>query len=700
MNKIIYSVMFAFLLSACTTTQVEQAQTETQMNHKIDRSVMPTPGPAPEINLDKPQSFTLDNGLKVMVVENHKLPRVSMNLTLDNPPVVEGEKAGVAQLLSSMLGNGTSTMSKDDYNEEIDFYGAYVGLRSSGASVSSLSKYFPQILSLTAQGALDPLLTQEEFDSEKAKMLEGMKADAKNVSSVARNVRNALGFGLTHPFGEFPTEETVENVTLADVRQFYQENFVPGNAYLVIVGDIQFNDAQKLVTENFSNWKTGAVKRQNFTEPTNLRTAQIDFIDMPNAVQSEVATINVANVKMTSPDFYAAMMANQILGGGGEGRLFLNLRETHGWTYGSYSRISPDKESNLFTTTASVRNAVTDSAVVEMLGELQRIRTELVSEEELANAKAKYIGNYVMEVEKPETVARFALNKETQDLPDNFYENYIKNLNAVTPEEVRAAAQKYFGKDNARIVVVGKSEDVLPALKKLNMPINYYNRYAQPVEAPKQVEVSADVTAEGVINNYLKAIGGADKAKSIKTLHTTFEMTGAAPQPIQGQIKNMAPNKEVMTMNMNGMEVMKQVFDGQTLKISGMMGSSEKSGEDVAAQAAKKGIIEQAFYTADQLEIKGMSQVDGKDAYKIEVTKGNDTITEYYDASSYLLVQSVAVQKSPQGEMAVTSKFKDYKTVEGIQMPHTIEQSVGPQNMVLNIQNYTVNSGVSASDFE
>ncbi|MGI9525728.1 MAG: M16 family metallopeptidase [Weeksellaceae bacterium] len=700
MNKIIYSVVFAFLLSACTTTKVEQAQTETQMNSEIDRSVMPTPGPAPEINLKKPQSFTLDNGLKVMVVENHKLPRVSMNLSLDNPPVVEGDKAGVSALLSSMLGNGTSKISKDAYNEEIDFYGAYVGLSAGGASVSALSKYFPKVLSLAAQGALDPLLTKEEFESEKAKMLEGMRADAKNVASVASNVRGALAYGLQHPFGEFPTEETVENITFEDVKKFYKENFVPGDAYLVIVGDIKFEEAKKLATDNFANWKVAKVKRQNFTEPKNLQTAQIDFIDMPNAVQSEVATINVANIKMTSPDFYAAMMANQILGGGGEGRLFLNLREKHGWTYGSYSSLRPDKETNLFSTTASVRNAVTDSAVVEMINELQRIRTELVSDEELANAKAKYIGNYVMEVEKPETVARFALKKETQDLPDNFYENYIKNLNAVTPEEVRAAAQKYFGKDNARIVVVGKSEDVLPALKKLNMPINYYDRYAKPVEAPKEVKVSSDVTATGVVNNYLKTIGGAEKAKSIKSLVTTFEMTGAAPQPIQGQIKTMAPNKEVMTMNMNGMEVMKQVFDGKTLKVSGMMGSSEKSGDDVATQAAKKGIIEQAFYTADQLELKGMSQVNGQNAYKVEVTKGNDKITEYYDAESHLLVQSVVKQKTPQGDVAVTSVFKDYKAVNGVQMPHTIEQSVGPQNMVLKIKSYTVNSGVSKSDFE
>lgn len=700
MNKIIYSVIFAFLLSACTTTQVKQAQNETQMTQGIDRSVMPTPGPSPEIKLKKPQSFTLDNGLKVLVVENHKLPRISMNLTLDNPPVAEGDKAGVSRLLTSMLGNGTSQISKDDYNEEIDFYGASVWLKSDGASVSSLSKYFPQIIALTAQGALDPLLTQEEFESEKAKMLEGMRADAKNVSSVASNVKAALAYGLQHPFGEFPTEKTVENISLEDVKKFYQENFVPGNAYMVIVGDIDLDQAKDLVSKNFASWKKATVKRQNFTEPQNLQTAQIDFVDMPNAVQSEVATINVANIQMTSPDYFAALMANQILGGGGEGRLFMNLREAHGWTYGSYSRVNPNKETNIFSTTASVRNAVTDSAVVEMLNELQRIRTDLVSAEELEIAKAKYIGRYVMEVEKPETIASFALKTETQNLPANFYENYIKNINAVTAEEVRAAAQKYFGKDNARIVVVGKQEDVLPALKTLHIPIHYYNRYAEPIQEPKEVELSSDVSATSVIQQYVQAIGGIEKAKTIKSLITTFEINGLAPQPIQGQIIQMAPNKEKMVMQMNGMEMMKQIFDGKTLKVSGMMGNTEKSGEEVATQAAKKGIIEQAFYTDSQLEIKGIGQVDGKDAYKIEVTKGKETITEYYDIQTNLLVQTIATQKTPQGEMTVSTQYKNYQEVEGVQLPFIIEQTVGPQVMKFEVKNYQINKGVIAADFQ
>ena len=698
MKKIIFSLAAAVAIAACTPTKVTNTSTETMNTTKsIDRSVMPKPGPAPKVNIGKSQSFTLENGLKVMVVENNKLPRVSFNLTLDNPPVREGNKKGVRDLLSSMMGNGTSKMSKDDYNEEIEFYGARVNMNAGGAYASTLSKFFPQVLDLVADGVLDPLLNVEEFNSEKNKLMESLKADEKNVSSVASNLRDALVFGMDHPFGEFVNDKTVQNVNFEDVKSYYAKNFVPGNAYLVVVGDVSFEDVKNQVTQKFGKWKKGTIADPKNVEPKNLTTAQINFVDMPNAVQSEVATLNVTNLKMTDPDYFATLMANQILGGGGEGRLFLNLRETHGWTYGSYSSIRGDKDVNKFMTTASVRNAVTDSAVVEMLNELSRIKTELVSDEELQNAKAKYIGNFVMQVEKPEVIARQALQTETQNLPADYYENYIANINAVTKEDVRRAAQKYFSNDNARIVVVGKSDEVLDGLNSLNIPIKYFDRYGNEVEAPKKKEVSADVTAMGVVNKYLKAIGGKDKAKALKSTKTTFtmEMPGAPPG-IGGELIQMAPNKEKMVIKMGEMVMQEQVFDGEVLRAGGQ----ELSGEQVADKVAVRGLIPQAFYKDSEVKLNGISQVNGKDAYRLDVTLGGNTTSEYYDVNSGLLVQSTVTQSTPQGEMAVNTLFEDYKMVDGINLPHKIVQQVGGQNVVMILNGYTINSGVSDADFQ
>lgn len=451
------------------------------MQAQTDRS-QPKPGPAPKISLGKPKQFELKNGLKVLVVSNHKLPKVSYTLTFDNQPFAEGEKAGIDELTGSLLGNGTLKTPKEAFIEEIDFLGAHIDFHTSGVSAFGLSKFKNRILELMAEGTLQPLFTQEEFDKEKAKLLESLKANEKNVKSISERVQNALVFGKNHPFGEQITVASVNRVELKDIQNHYQEFFVPENAYLVVVGDVKFEEVKKSVEKLFSNWIKKSTPQTQYSQPKNVAQSEINFVNVPHAVQSELAFVNSIELPMNSPDFFPSLLANQILGGGGEGRLFLNLREKHGWTYGAYSSLKASKYVSKFRAGASVRNTVTDSAIVEVFNELKRIRLEKVSDEDLKNAKAKYIGNFVMQMEKPQTIARHALNIETQHLPKDFYENYIKNLEAVTAEQILQVANKYFLVDNIRVVVVGKSEDVLPNLKKLDLPIKQFDIYGNPLE--------------------------------------------------------------------------------------------------------------------------------------------------------------------------------------------------------------------------
>ena len=357
------------------------ALTAITLNAQVDRSKMPEPGPAPEINLKDPQRFELTNRLKVLVVENHKLPRVSMQLTIDNPPIAEGDKAGASILTGSLLGNGSKSISKDDFNEEVDFLGARINFGFSSASASSLSKYFPRILELMADAAINPNFTQEEFEKEKAKLITGLKTEEKDVSAIADRVQNALAYGKNHPYGEFVTEETVNNVTLADVQRLYSELFVPANAYLVVIGDVKFDEVKDLVTKHFDDWVMASPPSLGYSEPLDAQYTQINFVDVPNAVQSVIALENLVNLEMKDPDYLAALLANHILGGGGQARLYLNLREDKGYTYGSYSRIGNDKYApSRFRAMASVRNMVTDSSVVEVLKEVERITKEPVTE--------------------------------------------------------------------------------------------------------------------------------------------------------------------------------------------------------------------------------------------------------------------------------------------------------------------------------
>ena len=399
---------------------------------QIDRSKQPEAGPAPKINLGKPKTFKLKNGLQIMVVENHKLPRVSASLIIDNKPNSEGNKVGVKSLYSSMMGNGTKSMSKEEFNEKVDFLGASVGYGSESAYASSLSKFFPEVMELMADGLLNPLFTEEEFQDQKDRVLEGLKAGEKSASNIASNVSRKLAFGGNHPYGEFETEESVNNVTLKDVKTYYNNFISPKNAYLVVVGDVDDSDVKKLAKKYLGDWAESTPPSAALPAVPKVQYTQVNFIDVPNAVQSELRVQNTVELKMADEDYFPVLVANQILGGSFGSYLNMNLREEHGYTYGARSYTGTDKYVSRFSASASVRNAVTDSAIVETLKEINRIKTEKVDFEDLNNAKNKFAGDFVLKLESPSTIANYALNIETNDLPKDFYETFLKKINAVT----------------------------------------------------------------------------------------------------------------------------------------------------------------------------------------------------------------------------------------------------------------------------
>lgn len=659
----------------------------------------PKPGPAPAINVNKPQSFVLKNGLKVLVVENHKLPRVSFNLTLDNAPYAEGNKKGVSDILSGMLGNGTKKISKDAFNEEIDFLGADINFYASGAYANGLSRYSKRILELMADGALNPLFDQSEFDKEKEKIIEGLKADEKSVSAIARRVENVLVFGKEHYRGEFTSEETLKNVTLDDVIINYNNYFVPANAYLVIVGDVKFKEIKKEVEKLFGKWKEAKAPVFTYSTPKDVQYSQINFIDAPNAVQSEIALVNLSNLKMTDKEYFSVLLANQILGGGGEGRLFLNLREKHGWTYGAYSSIGAGKYINKFRSSASVRNTVTDSAVVEFFNELKRIKTDLVSEEDLKNAKAKYVGNFVMQIEKPSTIAGYALNKETQGLPDDFYENYIKNINAVTAEDIKNAANKYFLSDNTRVVIVGKAADVLPGLevmsKREKLPIFYFDKYGNPAEKPEvKKPIPAGVTAQTVLNNYINAIGGEKAVKNVKTL-VTFSSGTVQGMPLE-LVTKTAQKKMSVEMKAMGSTMMKQVVNEKEAYAVQQGQRVDFKDQDLKDMQAMAGNFKELSLVTDKaVTLTGIENINGADAYAIKSGKS----TYYYDVKTGFKVAEAQELEQGGQKMTQITYYQDYKDVKGLKFPYKTIMNVGIEIELITSE-VKINEGVTDADFK
>ena len=670
---------------------------------QIDRSQQPKPGPAPKISLEKPTEYELKNGLKILIVENHKLPRVSYNLTIDRDPIIEGDKAGVTSLLGSMLGNGTTNISKDDFNEEVDFLGARLNFGFSGGFASSLTKYSDRILQLLADAAMNPLLTSEEFDKEKDKLLEGLKSQAKSVDAVAGRVGGALSYGAEHPYGEFVTEETVNSVSFDDIQSYFTKYFGPNDAYLVVIGDVNTKEVYKRIKKYFGKWKKASDISSFVPEANqNVEALEINFVDMPNAVQSNISITSNVKLKMSDPDYHAVLIANKIFGGGFNSYLNMNLREANGWTYGARSSVGTDKYISRFSAGAAVRNAVTDSAIVETIKEIKRFQSEPVEASALANAKAKYVGDFVLALERPSTIAQYAISTKINELPEDFYATYLEKINAVSIEDVQRVANKYFTADNARFIVVGKGSEVVANLEKLGIPINYFDKYANPVDKPEfSKPIPEGVTASSVMASYIEAIGGKTAVESVQTMLFNAEVTiEGAPFKPTAVIKSMAPNKSSMEMSIAGMgTIMKQKFDGTTGYAEQQGMKHPMSEEDVAEQASQKGMFPEAHYTADEIELMSLSDLDGTDVYKIKV-KGVSESFRYYDANSGLLLREEATEEAQGQSVTTITVHSDYRAVDGVMIPYGRKITAGPQVFGFNASEVVVNSGVTEADFK
>ena len=668
---------------------------------QIDRSVQPSPGPAPEIQLDEPQSFTLKNGMTVLVVENHKLPRVSVTMRIDNPPIFEGDLAGANDLLGSMLGKGSINIAKNDFEEEVDFMGASVNFSASGASAASLSRYFPRVLELMADAALNPNFLNEEFEKEKEKLIEGIKSNEKNVSVTARRVENLITYGANHPYGEYTKVETVSKLKLEDVKKYYASNYNPKNAYLVIIGDVDFKTVKKQASKLFKGWKGKAPNAYAFEPAKNSSELEVHFTEMSNAVQSEVSVGFTNSIKKTHPDYFPMLLGNSILGGGGEARLFLNLREDKGFTYGSYSRLQTNKYTRArLRAFASVRNAVTDSSVVELVKELEKIRTEEVTQKELDNAKAKYVGDFVLALEKPQTIARYALSIRTENLPEDFYKTYLQKINAVTVADILAATKKHVKLDNARIFVTGKGSEVLESLEQVApfgkpLKVSYYDQYGTPTERPDySSQLPEGVTSASILENYFNAIGGLEKLKSITS---KSEVSHATMQGMQLEIVAKKTNQQqsYLAVSVMGNVMQKQVVNKDKGYTEAQGQHVDLSGAELEEAVKDSQIFAEIGLDPSNINVS-VADVNGVAAYELAVSA---TKSFFYDQKTFLKIKISETQEIQGNAVTQETLLGDYKAVDGILFPHKTTQSLGPQAVDFITQSIELNGTIDAADF-
>lgn len=690
-KKIIFSVLS--LLLVCN---IVLAQT-------LDRSIRPKPGPAPTVQLGDAESFVSSNGIKVYVVENHKLPKVSYSIDLDVKPALEKGKIGAAGFVGELLKAGSKKISKDEFNRSIDMIGGTIAVSSEGMYFGSLKKHSDKLLALASDMLLNPSFPQAELDLQKKQALSGLATEKDDPQAMSRNLGAMLNYGPGHYRGEIMTEETLKNITMSDVKSYYNTYFRPNVAYMAIVGDITLKEAKQQVEKYFGGWQKKAVPSATYATPAPNTGAKVGIVNKSGAVQSVVKVTYPLDLKPGNTDVIPLKVANGILGGGATGRLFQNLREKHAWTYGSYSGVRTSKWANSgsFSATANSTAEATDSSIVEILKEMNRMRTETVTQEELEGYKNYMAGTFALGLENPRTLARYAINIAKNDLPKDYYKNYLKNIEKVTADDVMRVSKKYIKPGVAHITMAGDKSSNIEKLKKFG-PVTVYDVYGNEVKDEPAKAIPAGITAREIVENYIKNTGGMDKWKAIKDIKM---VSGMQMQGMDITITSMKKEGgklfEEVSAAMGTLQ--KTVFNGKSGKSSGMGGSKAIEGDQINATKKKAIIFDEAQYLDDShsLKLNGTEKVNGEDCYVLAVTDASgDKSTEFYSMKTGLRVQTVSTMEAQGQKISVTTKVGDYKEVDGLKFPFSINQNVGPQKMDIKVKSIEINKGIDHKEFE
>lgn len=663
----IFLVAAAMMVTGCTRKMSKSTSTKGQEW----RSAAPGAGKARPVELGSYASFELDNGLKVIVVENHKIPRVSYQLSLDNDPVKEGNKAGYVSLAGTMLGKGTVSKSKAELDAAIDYIGASINTSESGIFASSLKKHSSTLLDIMTDMLYNPAFPAEELEKEKKRTISGLATAKTDANAINSNISRVVVYGKDHPYGDVQTEVTTKNVTLDDVKKYYMDFFKPNNAYLVIVGDITPDEAKMQAQKYFGAWNKGEILSFTYGRPVPPAQRKVSFGHKEGAVQSVINIAYPVDMNPGNPDIVKAGLMNSILGGGiFSGRLMQNLREKKAYTYGARSNISNDKLIGEFSAGASVRNVVTDSAVHEFLYEFERLVKEPVSDSDLQLAKNSLSGSFARSLESPQTIANFALNTYRYKLPEDYYKTYLQRLQAVSIADVQDMAKKYILPENCHIIITGNKDDVSEKLKRFDGDgvIDFYDPYGVPVEE-NNMKIGDGVNANGVIEDYIQAVGGQSKNMSVQNIVTVMET----------EIMGQKATFETVTDNMDRFSrkisidkmgvISEQRYNGSKLMES-QMGKSNvfTEGEKFELAGRQSGILPQIKYLQGKynLSLSGIEKVNGADCYVLKVKdESGDTVTEYYDMKTSLLTRSSSTQDGPSGPVSVITDYSDYRDIGG-----------------------------------
>jgi zinc protease len=463
------------------------------------RHQAPPPLPPRPIVIPNAREITLPNGMSLLVIEDDRLPLVSYRLALRvgtayDPP----DLPGLTDLLAGLLPEGTDSKSSREIAERVARMGASLnaGANSDYTIVagSALAPFQNEVLELMAEVVLQPSFPEKEVELAKQNTKESLRQQRAQPSFLATEMVSRVMFG-DHPYSSVaPTIESIDRSNRDHFVEFHKSKFVPNSTVLIVVGNVQFEDVLSRVEGLFSTWTKGQDLPSDFPTPPKRVSRSAYLVDRAGSAQSNIVIAN-AGITRTSPDYFPMLIMHTVLGATASSRLFMNLREEKGYTYGAYSNLDARRTAGTFRATAEVRTPVTGDSLKEFFYELERIRNERVSEKEINDAKSYLTGVFPIRLETQEGMIDQLVQIRMLGLPDDYLQNYRDRVQAVTIDEVKTVAAKYVKPDEAAIVVVGDGAKVYDQIAPYCSDIEVYNTSGKRKERPMP---GAPVDIEGV----------------------------------------------------------------------------------------------------------------------------------------------------------------------------------------------------------
>jgi zinc protease len=433
---------------------------------------------------DRPLEFpafretTLANGLPLLIVEHPGQPVASVSLFIRaGGAAVPPERAGLAGLTADLLTKGTTTRSAEEISRTIEGVGGSLSASATQdymtISATVMSEHLPLALELVGDVTLRPTFPEDEFQLARRRTLSGLEAALGRPDAIAERAFMREVYGADHPYGILPVTGTVAEITLEDLRNFHRGHFGPENALLVIAGSVSAAEAEALALRHLGEWRAEAPGAPRFPEPPAATERRIHLVDGPGSVQSNI-WVGHLGIRPDTPDFFAIQVMNQVLGGGWVSRLPQILRGERGWTYGAYSQFTRPRDIGYFAALTEVRTEVTDSAVAEVVWQLERLQQEPVPQAEFEAAVSFLAGSFPLRIETPGQIATQVALARLLGRPLEHVTEYRERIRAVTPEDVQRAARDYIRPDQAAIIIVGDAAAILPGLQRI-APVTVYD---------------------------------------------------------------------------------------------------------------------------------------------------------------------------------------------------------------------------------